>query len=83
MVSWKQMVLERDGSTVCPTRVMGVVGALLLAGLAGFQIWKGHEVDLMQFALAWSALTVGTAAGARIKLDTEGKPDGISKPDTD
>lgn len=73
-MDWKQIILERDGQSPCFVRIFGIAGALIVAGLAAFQIYKGAPVDLMQFSLAWSALTVGTAAGARIKLDTEGKP---------
>jgi hypothetical protein len=71
-VDFRQLILERDGTTPCFARIGGTIGAVLVAGLAALQIAKGQTVDLVQFSLAWTTLTVGTAGAARLKLNTEG-----------
>lgn len=78
-MDWKQLIVERDGATPCFARLLGVVGAVLLVGLCVLQISKGQPVDLTQFAIAWTALTVGTAGAARLKLNTEAEAEGDAK----
>ena len=73
LLKWRGLITERDGTTPCFARIHGMIGAVVLVGLVGLQVWKGQAVDLTQFVIAWTGLTVGTAGAARLKLDTEEK----------
>lgn len=71
-MQWKQLIVERDGTTPCFARLGGILGALLLVALEGYQVYKGKPVDAVSFATAWGIILAGTAGAARVKLATEG-----------
>lgn len=66
------MFMERDNVTPCYVRVLTFIGVIGYIALTVFNITHGHPVDPMSWGAGFTALVLGGAGGARIKLDTEG-----------
>jgi hypothetical protein len=63
-----------DNQTVDVARVLWIIGALSFLGLSAYDIYKSGHFDMANFALAYSGLLAGGAAGVRIKAITEPDP---------
>ena len=75
MTFFKQIITGIDNSTVDVARVLWIVGVVAFLGLTGFQVYKTGAFDMVNYALAYSALLAGGAAGVKIKASTEPRPD--------
>jgi hypothetical protein len=73
-LKWQGMWTERDGNTPCFVRILTVVGVAAFFGLTALSISKGQQPDFVQWATAFTVITAGGAAAARVKLETEDKP---------
>lgn len=67
----KGLFLERDNQTLCFVRCAVAVGQVAYFGLTGLAIYHNQPIDWLSWSGGYTALIVGSAAGARIKLDTE------------
>lgn len=65
------MFLERDGKTPCFVRTAVVVGQIAYFSLTGLAIKHGQPIDFIGWATGYTALIVGGAGGALLKLKTE------------
>lgn len=71
-MSWfKNIITGIDNSTVDVARVLWIVGILSFLGFAGYQVYKSGSFDMVNYALAYSGLLAGGAAGVKIKASTE------------
>ena len=71
-MNWlKNIITGIDNSTVDVARVLWIVGVLSFLGFEGFQVYKTGIFDMVTYALAYSALLAGGAAGVQIKASTE------------
>jgi hypothetical protein len=71
----KQLITGVDNRTVDVARVLWVVGVIAFLGLTGFQVYKTGAFDMVNYAMAYSGLLAGGAAGVKIKASTEPRPD--------
>jgi hypothetical protein len=71
---FKHMVTGIDNQTVDVARVLWIIGALSFLGLSAYEVQKTGTFDMANFALAYSGLLAGGAAGVRIKAITEPDP---------
>lgn len=67
----KMMFMERDGKTPCFVRSAIAVGQLAYFGLTALAIKKGQPIDFVMWSAGYTALIVGGAGGALLKLKTE------------
>lgn len=67
----KQIITGIDNSTADVARVLWIVGVLSFLGFAGYQVYKSGSFDMVNYALAYSGLLAGGAAGVKIKASTE------------
>lgn len=65
------MFMERDGKTWCFVRTAVAVGQIAYFSLTGLAVHKGQQIDFMAWATGYTALIVGGAGGALLKLKTE------------
>lgn len=70
----KIMFMERDGKTPCFVRTAVAVGQIAYFSLTGLAIHKGQPIDFVSWAAGYTALVVGGAGGALMKLKTEDQP---------
>lgn len=70
--NFKQLFMERDGVTPCFVRCGVAVGQVAYFGLTALAIHKGQPVDYIAWSTGYTALLVGAAGGALLKLKTEG-----------
>ena len=69
--SLKVMFMERDGTTPCFVRCAVAVGQIAYFSLTGLAIKHGQPIDFVAWASGYTALIVGGAGGALLKLKTE------------
>ena len=67
----KRMLMERDGTTPCFVRLATIVGQIAYFGLTALAVKRGQNVDWVQWAAGYTAIIVGGAGGALLKLKTE------------
>lgn len=67
----KKMFMERDGTTLCFVRTAVAVGQAAYFALTGLAIKHGQQIDFVSWATGYTALIVGGAGGALLKLQTE------------
>lgn len=67
----KHLVTGIDNKTVDVARVLWIIGALWFLLLSALDIHKSGHFDMANFALAYTGLLTGGAAGVRIKAITE------------
>ena len=70
-MNFKQLIMERDGTTPCFVRLLTFASVLGFVGLTAWDVARGQAVDLVQWATGMTMLTAGGAGAARVKLDTE------------
>jgi hypothetical protein len=68
---FKHIITGIDNQTVDVARVLWIIGALSFLGLSAFDIYRSGHFDMANFALAYTGLLTGGAAGVRIKAITE------------
>lgn len=64
----RDVFTEPDGTTICPVRVVGILGTLQGLGLAGFDVLVQHaHFDLMAFGggLGATIAALGVALGMK------------------
>lgn len=67
----KQLITGIDNSTVDVAGVLWIVGAIFFLGLTGYQVYKSGTFDMVSYAVAYSGILAGGAAGVKIKASTE------------
>ena len=72
-MDWKQLIMERDGTTPCFVRILTFAAVVFLLVLTARMYEHGENIDLLQFASAFTMIIAGGAGSARVKLDTEGE----------
>lgn len=65
------MFMERDNVTPCYVRILTVVGVLGYFALTAYNVSHGQHVDPMSWGAGFTALVLGGAGAARVKLETE------------
>jgi hypothetical protein len=70
----KHLITGIDNNTVDVARVLWIVGVVSFLGLTAFEVNKSGNFDMVNFAIAYSGLLAGGAAGVRIKSSTEPEP---------
>ena len=73
----KQLISGADNDTVDVARVLWILGVLAFLGFTGGQVYKTGTFDMVNYALAYSALLAGGAAGVKIKASTEPVPNEV------
>jgi hypothetical protein len=71
---FKHMVTGIDNQTVDVARVLWIIGALSFLGLSAYDIYRSGSFDMVNYAMAYSGLLAGGAAGVKIKASTEPAP---------
>jgi hypothetical protein len=71
---FKHIITGIDNQTVDVARVLWIMGALSFLGFAGYQVYRSGSFDMVNYAMAYSGLLAGGAAGVRIKAITEPAP---------
>jgi len=71
----KAMFMERDGVTPCFVRIATVIGQSGYFGITAIALKHGQPIDFVMWAGGYTALVVGGAGGALLKLKTEDQKD--------
>ena len=69
----KDILTGVDGQTYDAARVAMWPGLLGMIGLAGYNIYKGLNVDYMAFGTGFAAILAAAGAAIGMKKDTEPK----------
>jgi hypothetical protein len=73
----KQLITGIDNSTVDVARVLWIVGVIGFLYFTGHDVYKTGHFDMVNYALAYSGLLAGGAAGVKIKASTEPNPNEV------
>lgn len=60
-----------DGETWDPARMLWIGGVVAFLCFTGHEVYKSDKFDMVNFAMAYSALLAAGAAGVKIKESTE------------
>lgn len=68
---FKQLITGIDNYTVDVARVLWIVGVVAFLCFTGYQVFKSGRFEMSEFAISYSSLLAGGAAGVKIKETTE------------
>ena len=71
LTSLRMMLMERDGTTLCFVRLATIVGQVAYFALTARAVAHGQVIDWVTWSAGYTALIVGGAGGALLKLKTE------------
>lgn len=74
-MKWQGLITERDGDTPCFVRILTVLGVFGYVALTAWAVMKSQPISYTEWAIGFTTIVAGGAAGARMKLETEGKED--------
>lgn len=67
MAFLKDMTTENDGQTICPGRVLLIIGAVIFLALACYGVYLSHNFDAMQYGTGYGSLMGGGLTGVWLK----------------
>jgi hypothetical protein len=70
-----ELITEPDNKTVCPARIMGILGGLQFLALAGWHFAASKTFDPQAYAIGFAAYLSGLGVALGLKKDTP-KDDG-------
>ena len=65
-----ELITEPDNKTMCPVRIVAILGALQYLGLAGANYAQHHVFDAQNYAIGFGALLGGIGVALGLKKDT-------------
>jgi spore maturation protein SpmB len=65
-----QLITEPDNTTLCPVRILAIVGVLEFITLAAINFAKTSAFDMQAFAVGFAALISGVGVALGLKKDT-------------
>lgn len=71
----KDMTTMADGESYCFMRILTIIGAAACVGFAAYALFRGLEMKINDWALAYSTITGGGAAGIWAKSKAEPEHD--------
>lgn len=76
---FKDTMTEPDGETICPVRILALVGFLYALFVHGWSIFVLHAVfDLTSFGIAYGTMIATLGAALGLKTDSKGKPNDMA-----
>lgn len=69
-----QLITEPDNKTVCPVRILSIVGVLQYFTLAALHYAQHGIFDAQNYALGFGALIGGVGVALGLKKDTKSDP---------
>jgi len=73
--TWIQNIItEPDNKTVCPVRIVAIVGIIQYLGLTMAHYLQHALFDAQSFAIGFAAIIGGVGAALGLKKDTQGVP---------
>lgn len=72
MFKWiKDTITEPDNKTICPVRIMGIIGAIQGLVMQGYAVFILHSAaDLQQYGIGLGAVIVALGVALGYKKDT-------------
>lgn len=72
MKKWlTDMFTEPDNKTICPVRIIAILGSLQYLGMAGANYYQHHIFDAQNYAIGFGALLGGIGVALGLKKDTK------------